>query len=127
MEREERVSHSSDQSCSQQGRCWNQMPQAQRLCSSCNRLSKLPHLSVFLCLHVRGFPGGSEAKNPPANAGDAGDTGSINTGWEDPLEKQTATLSGILAWNIPWTEEPAGATVSGVLMYIILWEFHIHT
>ena len=27
-------------------------------------------------------------------------------GWEDPLEKQTATLSGILAWNIPWTEEP---------------------
>ena len=77
MEREERVSHSSDQSCGQQGRCWNQMPQAQRLRSSCNSLSKLPHLSIFLCPHVRGFPGGSEAKNPPANAGDAGDTGSI--------------------------------------------------
>ena len=26
-------------------------------------------------------------------------------GWEDPLEKGTATLSTILAWRIPWTEE----------------------
>ena len=27
-------------------------------------------------------------------------------GWEDPLEKKTATHSSILAWEIPWTEEP---------------------
>ena len=27
-------------------------------------------------------------------------------GWEDPLEKETATLSSILAWEIPWTEKP---------------------
>ena len=27
-------------------------------------------------------------------------------GWEDPLAKETATLSNILAWEIPWTEEP---------------------
>ena len=27
-------------------------------------------------------------------------------GWEDPLEKGTATHSSILAWKIPWTEEP---------------------
>ena len=27
-------------------------------------------------------------------------------GWEDPLEKGMATLSSILAWRIPWTEEP---------------------
>ena len=27
-------------------------------------------------------------------------------GWEDPLEKETATHFGILAWRIPWTEEP---------------------
>ena len=26
-------------------------------------------------------------------------------GWEDPLEKETATHSSILAWRIPWTEE----------------------
>ena len=28
--------------------------------------------------------------------------------WEDPLEKGMATHSSILAWGIPWTEEPAG-------------------
>ena len=27
-------------------------------------------------------------------------------GWEDPLEKKMATHSSILAWKIPWTEEP---------------------
>ena len=27
-------------------------------------------------------------------------------GWEDPLEKEMATHSSILAWEIPWTEEP---------------------
>ena len=29
-------------------------------------------------------------------------------GWEDPLEKGMATQSSILAWRIPWTEEPGG-------------------
>ena len=29
-------------------------------------------------------------------------------GWEDPLEKVMATHSSILAWTIPWTEEPGG-------------------
>ena len=29
-------------------------------------------------------------------------------GWEDPLEKETATHASILAWRIPWTEEPGG-------------------
>ena len=29
-------------------------------------------------------------------------------GWEDPLEKEMATDSGILAWRISWTEEPGG-------------------
>ena len=29
-------------------------------------------------------------------------------GWEDPLEKGMVTHSGILAWKIPWTEEPSG-------------------
>ena len=35
-------------------------------------------------------------------------------GWEDPLEKEIATHSRILAWKIPRTEEPGGATVHGV-------------
>ena len=29
-------------------------------------------------------------------------------GWEDPLEKEMATHSSILAWKMPWTEEPGG-------------------
>ena len=41
-------------------------------------------------------------KNPPTNAGDVGSI----PGREDPLEKKMATQSSILAWRIPWTEEP---------------------
>ena len=32
----------------------------------------------------------------------------LSQGWEDPLEKATATQSSILAWKSPWTEEPGG-------------------
>ena len=46
-------------------------------------------------------------KNPPANAGDIRHPGSI-PGQEDPLEEGMATHSSILAWRIPWTEEPGG-------------------
>ena len=34
-------------------------------------------------------------------------------GWEDPLNKGTATRSSILAWRIPWTEEPCGIQSMG--------------
>ena len=51
-----------------------------------------------------GFCGGSVVKNPPASAGDKGLRSSLC--WEDPLEKEMATLSSILVWEIPWTEEP---------------------
>ena len=48
-----------------------------------------------------GFPGGSVVKNLPAMQ----ETQVQSLGWEDPLEKGVATLSSILAWRIPWTEE----------------------
>ena len=35
-------------------------------------------------------------------------------GWEDPLEKEMATHSSILAWRIPWTEEPGGLQSTGL-------------
>ena len=35
--------------------------------------------------------------------------------WEDPLEKGMTTHSSILGWRIPWTEEPGGATVHGLV------------
>ena len=53
------------------------------------------------------FPSGSLVKNPPANAGDTGDVGLI-LGQENLLEKEMATPSSILAWRLPWTEEPHG-------------------
>ena len=52
-----------------------------------------------------GFPGGSEVKAPACNLGDLG--------WEDSLEKEMATHSSILAWRIPWTEEPGGLQSMG--------------
>ena len=45
-----------------------------------------------------------------ANAGEAG----LIPGQEDALEKEKATHSSILAWEIPWTEEPGWATVHEV-------------
>ena len=43
-------------------------------------------------------------KNPPTSAG----VEVPSLGWEDPLEKEMAIHSSILAWRIPWTEEPGG-------------------
>ena len=43
------------------------------------------------------------------------ETKARSSGWEDPLEKEMATHSSILSWEIPWTQEPGGwATVHGV-------------
>ena len=46
-------------------------------------------------------------KNLPANAGDVREV-SLTLGQEDPLEEGTAIHSSVLAWRIPWTEEPGG-------------------
>ena len=49
------------------------------------------------------FPGGSDSKESACNEGDLG----LIPGWErSPGEKEMATHSSILAWRIPWTEEP---------------------
>ena len=56
-----------------------------------------------------GFPGGSDGKESACNAGHLGSI----PGREDPLEKEMATLSSILAWRIPWIEEPGGLQCTG--------------
>ena len=48
-------------------------------------------------------------KNPPA----MWETWVQSLSWEDPLEKGTATHTSILAWRIPWTEEPGGLEYMG--------------
>ena len=49
-------------------------------------------------------------KNPPAMQ----ETWVRSLGWEEPLEEGMATHSGILAWRIPWTEEPGGLKSIGL-------------
>ena len=47
-------------------------------------------------------------KEYACNAGDVQETWVPSLGLEDPLEKEKATQSSILAWEIPWIEEPGG-------------------
>ena len=56
------------------------------------------HAHIFSC----GFPGGLAVKNLPISVGDP----DMIPGQQDPMEKEMATLSSILAWEISWTEEP---------------------
>ena len=51
---------------------------------------------------MMGFPGDSDSKESACNARDLGSI----LGWEEPMEKGMATYSSILAWRIPWIEEP---------------------
>ena len=51
------------------------------------------------------FPGGSEVKES---------AWVTSLGWEVPLEKEMATHSSILAWKIPWMEEPGGLQSTGL-------------
>ena len=56
-----------------------------------------------------GFPGNSAVRNPPAMQ----ETLVQFLGQEDPVEKEMATHSSLLAWKIPWTEEPGGLQLMG--------------
>ena len=57
----------------------------------------------------RSYLAAQTVKNPPATQ----ETGVPSLGREDPLEKGMATHSSILAWGIPWTEEPGRAQGAG--------------
>ena len=48
-------------------------------------------------------------------------------GWEDPLEEGIATLSSILTWRIPWTEEPGGLQSMGLQRVRHDWSDSTHT
>ena len=54
-------------------------------------------------------PVAQTVKNLPAMQ----ETWVLSLAWEDPLEKGMATRSNILAWRIPWTEEPGGLQSMG--------------
>ena len=56
-----------------------------------------------------GFSGGSVVNNPPAKQ----EMWVSSLHWEDPLEEEMVTHSNILAWRIPWMEEPRGLQFMG--------------
>ena len=73
----------------------------------------LPHsyssLERSRALHLKCLSGCSDSKNQPAMQ----ETQVHCLDQEDPLEKEIVTHSGILAWKIPWTEEPGGLQSMG--------------
>ena len=85
---------------------------------SVGELSRVMEIFYFLVLNsmwitpVYAFVRASQVvlviKNLPANAGDVEMRIWLSLGGEDPLEEGMATHSSILAWRIPWTEEPGG-------------------
>ena len=58
-----------------------------------------------MCSYLKGFPGGSVVKNLPA----AEDLQIRSLGWEDPLQKEIATHSSVLSWEISCTEQSMGS------------------
>ena len=62
---------------------------------------------------ILGFPGGSAVKNLPARQENQ-ESWIQSLSREDPLEKEMATHSSILAWKILWTEKPGGLKSTGL-------------
>ena len=82
---------------------WKDHQQSLKLCTKMLVLKE--HLEVFIAILVT-----QTVKNPPAMR----ETWVRSLGWEDPLEEGMATHSSILAWRIPWTEEPGGLQSVGL-------------
>ena len=74
-------------------------------------VSCLVLVSLFsrLSSEFQASPVAQSVENLPA----VQDTRLRSLGWEDPLEKEMATHSSILAWKISWTEEPGGLQSMG--------------
>ena len=87
--------------------------------SSISKLNDTPRGSRIVQSHhqktKKWAVGGSEVKASASNTGDLGSIPGLgkSMGWEDPLEKEMSTHSSILAWRIPWTEEPGGLQSMG--------------
>ena len=77
--------------------------------SCCYRRSFLEK-NYFLLKHCWASLVAQLVKNPPA----VQETWVQSLGWEDPLERGKATHSSVLAWRIPWTEEPGGLQSTGL-------------
>jgi len=70
-------------------------------------------ISTEQCCAEQGFPGDSGVTNPPASGGGTGGSGLIPGSGRFPGVLEEALHSNILAWKIPWTEEPGGLQSMG--------------
>ena len=92
------------------GGWWQRMREKEKPDSGATERVQVPgqvgnlRMSVFVNVHIwfLGFAGGSDGKESSCNAGDP----CLICGSGRSLEKKMATHSSILAWRIPWTEEP---------------------
>jgi len=90
-------------------------------------LSQIQSLVLLSNSLFEGFPlGGASGKDPrlPMQAMWATEVRSL--GLEDSLEKEMATHSSILAWRIPWTEEPGGLQSMGSQESDTTWQLNHH-
>ena len=84
---------------------------AEPLFQKCTNIVKAEALKLHPPSNKAGVSlGGSMIKNPPVNAGDAGSI----PGSGRSLGEGNGNCSSVLAWEIPWTEEPGWATAHGV-------------
>ena len=81
-------------------------------------------LSLLIFISYMDFPGGSDGKASDYNAGDPW---IWSLGQEDPLEKEMATHSSILAWKIPWKADPGvSPTNDTIVMSCVLNPYNCH-
>ena len=74
----------------------------------------LPSLNAAECTHPsQGLPRFASSKGPACQCRRCKEMWVRSLGREDPLEEEMATHSSILAWRIPWTEEPSGLQSMG--------------
>ena len=90
------------------GKLWETVRDREAWCAGVQGSQRLRHSWVTerqqQCVYM-GFPSGSAVKNLHAEQ-ESQETSVPSLGWEDLLEDEVATHSSILAWEIPWTEEP---------------------
>ena len=71
------------------------------------------YIYIYTQTHIWDFQGGTSGKEPACWCR-RHETWVRSLGWEDPLEEGIATHSSILAWGVPWTEEPGGLQYMGL-------------
>ena len=67
-----------------------------------------------MSLKFTSFPGSAVSKESACQCSRHQRCGFLSLGWEDPLEAEMVTHSSILAWKIPWTEEPGSLQSMGL-------------